>query len=79
MSISKAPSAADWVTEALKDAPAILKSAEACAILRTGRRNLYRMVAAGRLDGVRAHDSGSSRLLIPRASLERYLRSLGGE
>lgn len=67
---------ADWITEALRDAPAILTVPEACAILRCGRRNLYRLTAAGRLQGVRAHDSGSARVLIPRASVEHYLRSL---
>ena len=69
----------DWITEALKDAPAILTVPEACAILRCGRRNLYRLTAAGRLHGVRAHDAGSSRVLIPRASLEAYLRGMSGE
>jgi len=67
---------ADWITEALRGAPAILTAPEACAILRCGRRQLYRLTAAGRLQGVRAHASGSARLLIPRASMEAYLRGL---
>jgi len=68
----------DWITEALRGASALLTTPEACAILRCGRRNLYRLTASGRLKGVRAHDSGSSRLLIPRASMEAYLRGLEG-
>ena len=34
------------------------------------------MIAVGRLKALRARESGSSRVLIPRVEIERYLRSL---
>lgn len=78
MRTRETPNEIDWVTEALGDTAAILTAPETCKILRCGRRNLYRLIAAGRIQGLRAHDSGSSRLLIPRASVEAYLRGLAG-
>lgn len=67
-----------WITEALADLPPIVTVEEAADVIRTTRRNLYRMVAAGRLHAVKAAEGGSGRLLIPRASLEKYLRRLDG-
>ena len=66
----------DWIAEAVKDLPAITTAAEAAAVLRTSPRNLRRMVALGRITGVHGAEGGSSRLLVPRASLESYLRGL---
>ncbi len=71
--------ALDWIDEAIADLPPILTVKEACSVLRTCNRNLRRMISAGRLHAVRPVESGSSRLLIPRASVERYLRSLDGD
>jgi excisionase family DNA binding protein len=68
----------DWVGEALSGLPPMVTTSEATTLLRTSRRNLYRLVARGRLHAVRAAEAGSSPLLIPRSSLERYLRSLEG-
>jgi len=70
--------AADWVACALDGLPKILTSPEVQGVLRTSRRNLYRLVASGRIHAVRAAEGGSSRLLIPKTSLEKYLRALDG-
>jgi excisionase family DNA binding protein len=71
----KAP---DWITEALSDLPKILTAEEAVGALRTTRRNLSRLVASGRIHAVRPAEAGRSRLLIPRSSVEHFLRSLEG-
>ncbi len=67
-----------WIDEALAGLPPLLTAAEATTVLRTSRRNLHRLVMAGRIQALRATESGSSRVLIPRAALEKYLRSLEG-
>jgi excisionase family DNA binding protein len=66
----------DWIADVLVDLPKVLTSKEAQKALRTSQRNLYRLVKAGRIHAVRGSESGSSRLLIPRASVEAYLRGL---
>lgn len=70
--------AADWIDDAIAALPVILTAAEAMTLLRTSKRNLYRLVASGKLRAVRPTEAGSSRLLIPRASVESYLRRLDG-
>ncbi len=67
----------NWIVEALAGLPPILTTDEVCRVLRCTRRHLYRMQASGLIPGVRAKESGSSRVLVPRSSLEGYLRSLG--
>jgi excisionase family DNA binding protein len=49
-----------------------------CAVLRCSRRSGYRLADSGRIHALRATDAGSSRLLIPRDALARYLRTLAG-
>lgn len=66
----------DWISEATKDLPAITTAAEAAKVLRTSPRNLRRMVVDGRIQAIRERESGSSRVLVPRASIESYLRGL---
>lgn len=66
----------DWITDVIAKLPTLLTVAEVTGVLRTSRRNLYRLTAAGRIHTLRASESGSSRLLIPRASLESYLRGI---
>jgi excisionase family DNA binding protein len=68
--------AQDWISETVSTLAPICTAAEAAAVLRTTTRNLRRMVARGRINAVRACDGGSSRVLIPRAEIGRYLRSL---
>jgi excisionase family DNA binding protein len=65
-----------WIVEMLEGLPPLLTTAEATTVLRMSRRHLYRLVAAGRLFRIRPNGSGSARLLIPRESVEAYLRSL---
>jgi excisionase family DNA binding protein len=66
----------DWVDEAVSALPPLATVAEAVTLLRTTRRNFYRLVAARRIRTVRPVESGSSKHLIPRSELARYLRSL---
>jgi excisionase family DNA binding protein len=66
----------DWVAAAVGHLPSLVTVAEVVAVLRLSRRHLYRLVAAGKLMAVRHTEGGSSPLLIPRASIERYLRGL---
>jgi excisionase family DNA binding protein len=70
------PAARDWIEEALCDLPKVLTVKEALGVLRMSSRNLYRLVQLGRIHAVRPSEVGSSRLLIPRTSLESYLRAL---
>lgn len=48
---------------------------ETAAFIQSSKRHVYRLIAAGRLHAVRKGSSRTSPLLIPRASIERYLAS----
>ncbi len=66
----------DWVAEALAGLPALLTVQEAMPVIRTSRRQFYRLVASGKIHAIKATEAQPGRLLIPRGSLEKYLRSL---
>lgn len=66
----------DWIADAVGTLAPLATVAETCAVLRTSTRNLRRMIATGRLKALRARESGSSRVLVPRVEIERFLRSL---
>lgn len=66
----------DWVEEAIEGLPPLLTVKEACTVLRTSARNFYRLAAAGRIYAPKSSESGPARLLVPRASIAKYLRSL---
>ena len=66
----------DWVDDALVGLPPLLTASEVIALLRTTRRNFYRLVALGCIRTVRPKDAGSSRHLIAKTEVARYLRSL---
>lgn len=66
----------DWVSDIVAALPALSTANEAARVLRMSPRNLRRLYTDGRLSVVRARESGSSRVLVPRLSIERYLRSL---
>lgn len=68
--------AKDWVEEAVAGLPALLTAKEAAKVLRTTRRTLYRWLAIGRIASVKRPGGDTSSLLIPKASLVAYLRSL---
>lgn len=57
----------------------LLTIAETARMLRMSDRNLRRLIARGRIKAMRARQTGSSRVLIPREEIERYLRSLRAE
>ena len=69
----------DWIAQVVAELPPICNVVEAYTVLRTTRRNIHRLVASGRLHAVRPAAGGSARLLVPRASIEQYLRRLEGE
>lgn len=77
-----ASSPGDWASTVVAGKPPLLTAKEAQELLRTTRRNLYRMAEAGKITTVKHGESGgrgkggSSRLLIVTASIERHLRSL---
>jgi excisionase family DNA binding protein len=67
------------VSEAVADLRPLATVEETAKVLRVCTRQVRRLTVAGRLHAVRAAHGGSSRLLVPRASIEKYLRSLDGE
>jgi excisionase family DNA binding protein len=66
----------DWISETVSTLAPLCTASEAAALLRTSPRNLRRWVADGRITGVHHIEGGSSRVLVPRASIESYLRGL---
>ncbi|HET7545169.1 MAG TPA: helix-turn-helix domain-containing protein [Polyangiaceae bacterium] len=65
-----------WIAEVIATVPALASIDETGKVLRKSKQTVRRLVRTGRLHGVRAVESGSSPVLIPRASIESYLRSL---
>lgn len=72
--LTKGP--ADWVSAAAAELPALATIDEAASQLRMSTRNLRRKIASGEIRALRARESGSSRVLLPAAEIERYLRRL---
>lgn len=70
------PIISDSINEIEASLPALATANEAARALRMSGRNLRRLIVAGRITALRAQESGSSRVLIPRAEVGRYLRSL---
>jgi excisionase family DNA binding protein len=68
----------DWIDEALAALPPICTTEEAQSVLRMGRRNLYRLISAGRIKTIKGSEGGSARRLIPKSALASYLRSIDG-
>ncbi|HEY5372947.1 MAG TPA: helix-turn-helix domain-containing protein [Polyangiaceae bacterium] len=66
----------DWITETVTGLAPLATAKETAAVLRTSTRNLRRMIGDGRIRAVRAQESGSSPVLVPRGEIERYLRGL---
>lgn len=69
----------DWIAETVAGLPPLVTAKEASTVLRTTTRNLRRHIAAGRIVAIRAEESGSSRVLFPRAEIARFLRACAGE
>ncbi|HYQ03544.1 MAG TPA: excisionase family DNA-binding protein [Polyangiaceae bacterium] len=66
----------DTIAEIENSLPLLATANEAAKALRTSGRNIRRLIVAGRITALRARESGSSRVLIPRAEIGRYMRSL---
>ncbi len=60
----------------VSELPALCSAAEAAAALRVSVRTLKRYVAAGAIKAIQHRQAGSSRMLISRSELTRYLTSL---
>jgi excisionase family DNA binding protein len=79
LSVSPIAAAAPaWVTDATAHLPPLLRINEVGAALRTHVRTVRRLIAAGRIRALRSREAGSSRVLVPRAEVARYLQSLAG-
>jgi excisionase family DNA binding protein len=66
----------DWISETVQTLAPLATAKEAAAVLRMSQRQLRRLIIADRIPAIRGRESGSSRVLVPRASIEKYLRSL---
>lgn len=66
----------DWISDTIASLPPLVTCREAANALRCSTRTIKRLNATGRLRGVRQTETGSSRLIIPRVEIERYLRGL---
>jgi excisionase family DNA binding protein len=62
----------------LEDYPTLGTLEEACAVLRCSRQTGLRIIARGALRATKHAEGGSSRLLISKRELERYVRELEG-
>lgn len=62
----------EWVTDAVRDLPSLVRVPEAATFLRCHERTVMRAIAAGHLSAVRATD-GAPHTLVPKSSLARYL------
>jgi len=71
-----APLGADWVQDVLTNLPALVTTSEAAKVLRMSSRNVSRLLARGQLSSVRTGFGGSSRVLIARVEIARFLRHL---
>lgn len=76
MSIVLNSSTNDWIAESIAELPPLVTKQEAAKTLRVSCRTIARLVARGHLRVLQHSTGGSSRVLIPRPSLEAYLRSL---
>ena len=71
------PFEADWVRDVVVKLPPLVTISETAEALRMSRRHVSRLLARGRLDAVRTGvGGGSSRVLIARAEIARFLRRL---
>jgi excisionase family DNA binding protein len=74
------PLEADWVRDVVAKLPTLATVSETADALRMSRRTVSRHLARGRLNAVRTGvGGGSSRVLISRAEIARFLRRLHDE
>jgi excisionase family DNA binding protein len=66
----------DWIADTVARLEPLTTIGEAAKSLRTSTSSIRRLMAVGRIHAVRQRESGSSRVLIPRLEIERYLRGL---
>ncbi|HVW26229.1 MAG TPA: hypothetical protein VHC69_12725 [Polyangiaceae bacterium] len=73
---TQAPTEPPWVAEAIRDLPPICKLPEVARVTRFSVRHLRRYIDAGQLRTLRATTGGSSRLLVARAEVGRFLAGM---
>lgn len=66
----------NWVDDAVASLPPLVTVEELVTLLRTSRRQIYRLISDGRLSAVKQSEGGSSRNLVPRPAVAKYLHSL---
>ena len=69
----------DWISEAIAPLPPIATEKEAATVLRASLRTVRRLIVSGRLTATRATERDRSKVLVPRAAIEAYLRAAAGE
>lgn len=58
-----------WAEDATSGLPALCTVEECCKVLRMSKRNFYRKTSGGLI----RHVANGTRLLIPRAELQRFI------
>lgn len=75
--VDSEPFDADWVRDVVAKLPPLATISETAKTLRMSARTVSRLLAQGRLNAVRTGvGGGSSRVLIARAEIARFLRLL---
>lgn len=74
--VAPSPIERDWIRDTVGQLPRLATVFEIAQTLRMSARNVHRLVARGRLLAVRTGMGGSSRVLVPRAELVRFLSTL---
>jgi excisionase family DNA binding protein len=72
------PFQGDWIQDIVGDLPRLATVTETAKTLRMSARNVRRLVARGQLAVVRTGVGGSSRVLVARAEIARFLLALEG-
>lgn len=77
ISAESPPLATNWIDDVVTGLPTLVSISESAKALRMSARNVSRLLARGHLRAVRTGiGGGSSRVLIARAEIARFLRGL---
>jgi excisionase family DNA binding protein len=72
------PTPIDWIADATRDLQPLTTLPECAKTLRMSERNLRRLIAAGRIAAVKSSEGGSSRVLVPRTEVAKFLARCAG-
>jgi excisionase family DNA binding protein len=76
--VKRSTSEPSAVADACSGLPPLMLLREVTAFLRIHERTARRLIAQGRIKALRSREAGSSRVLVARAEVARYLESLAG-